>query len=140
MIDKQYCLKISCGCISQAEAGPENLYACSSTYGGAVYPSGAPQCAGLCPEPQIPQALIQSATQPPFVTGTPTAQPAATLSIYNVTSPMPDITAALQPVETGPKCSLWCDLNEAIENHPVIAGGALIALFAAMIGHKRRRR
>lgn len=119
--DHETWLKVACGCLTQADVGSSTLYDCSASYGPAVFVPSDPQCQGLCPQgpPAPPPAMVPAlnpVTQPPadVIPGLPNLTP------YDVVQPYPDITRALTPVPQS-QCSLWCDLNGAIEANPVIS-------------------
>jgi hypothetical protein len=82
------------------------------------------------PAPAPPPSIFTPAPQPPVI---PTLTPA------NIVQPLPDITQTLQPRPVQvPDCSLWCSINGAIADYPLIAAALLAGLaFAVWKGTKR---
>lgn len=123
-VSRDYCQKVACGEISQAEAGPENLYACSLAYGAMLSTNCGPKPAA----PMVQYIPVES----PAIAQRPTdsVQP---LTTQTLTQPIPDITQAFVNItdeETTP--SLWCQLNNAIASSPLCAAAALVGLFLVL--------
>lgn len=121
------CLPYMCG------AAPFNYamrYSCSANGFQGAKSCQDPECQPWCP----------NATQAPAVQ-------AAAVSLHfnpkltsqNLVRPIPAITDSLHAVPLA-DLSPICQLNQAIANHPVIASGILIGLFALLSGGKRGRR
>ena len=149
-VSQSLCDAIRCGAYpdySTVPGGVAAVVACSQTYGASAFG----QCDDRCKpywstiaqnNPSLNPA-VQCAPQPAVAQPTPVATiaqtilPAVTLTPQNVVQPLPDITRALEPVPIPTsKCSLWCDLNAAIAEHPVMAIAILIGT-AYVIGSRR---
>lgn len=128
MVTQQYCEQIQCGCLSQEDAGPENLYDCTVQYGSGVYLPTDPRCIAACPPQPLPPAIqippSASNPGPPVVSDVPRLP---VLTASNIVQPLPDITKVI--VNPPPAPSLWCELNQMIADHPFIAVGTLVAGF-----------
>lgn len=123
------CLKVQCGCISQQQIGPENLYQCTLLYGSGVKNPLVAPCPSVCPPSVLPPTLsVPTASNQPIPVVSPAAPP---LSAADVAPPLPDIARTLAPIPKAAPCSLWCDLNGAIRDNPVTA--ILILLGVAML-------
>lgn len=132
MIDRRTCVQIQCGCVSQDSIPSQELYDCTSKYGSGVFNPALAPCPEVCPETVWPPVL----QTPKIVYDYNPAYP--TLTPFNIVQPFPDITRALEPVETEPSCSLWCDLNGYINQHPFISLGILAGIAALMNRRSRR--
>jgi hypothetical protein len=130
------CLPYQCGADSANQAA--RMW-CS--FHGQV---GSRSCMDPACEPwrsQIPGCNL-TYTLPALVNGTllvPPHPPAAppVLTPQSIVQPLPDIAAMLAPVAVAsPRCSVWCDLNAAIQEHPLIAL-AILAAGAALIWRKK---
>lgn len=96
----------------------------------------APQCAPYkpyipdCSLPQVPAAAPSLPPPPP--PQIPVLTPA------NIVQPIPDITETVAPhAYPVPSCSLWCVLNGAITDHPLIAVALLVGVAALAWPRKR---
>jgi hypothetical protein len=86
----------------------------------APWKDSVPACS-LPPPPPLPPASNPIAAAYIAAAQPAPPPPPPTLTPYNIATPLPDITLALQPLPTLPPCSWWESLNGAIEQHPVIA-------------------
>ena len=122
------CIPYMCG------ADPFNYaarYSCSNAGYEGNKSCLDPDCAPYCPNAAIAPAVQAAATALHF-------QP--TLTASNLVRPIPAITNPLQAVPL-PNLSPWCEFNQAIADHPVIAAGVLVGLYALFAkGGKRGRR
>jgi hypothetical protein len=121
------CVPYMCG------ADPLNYavrYSCSNAGYQGVKSCLDPECAPYCPNSTMVPPVEAAAAALHF-------QPRLTAS--NLVRPVPAITDALraQPLAD---LSPLCQLNQAIADHPVIASGILIGLFALVSRGKRGRR
>lgn len=114
------CLPYQCG----ADSGNTlALQWCALSGQAAAFPCSDVQCApyaGLlnCDPPALP--AIATAAPPTVQPELPVLTPA------NITQPLPDITAAVAPTPiVTPSDSLWCVLNGAIAENPMLAVLAL---------------
>jgi len=119
------CLPTMCG------ADPLNMakkYQCSSNGYAGVKSCSAPECKPYCPNAQVAPAVTTAAISQKFP---------PVLTPQNVSNPMPSITEALQPqVPASSKCSLWCDLNGAIANNPLLSAAILLGAFLLLKGRR----
>ena len=128
------CLPYRCG------ADPTNIHAiewCSMWGKIGVLGCNSPECDPVrqyltsCTPPPVPGLPAPS----PVVTIPPAAVPM--LTPQNIVQPIPDIVATVAPVpETVPACSLWCDVNRAIIDNPLIAIVALGAFYMLARGKR----
>jgi len=122
------CIPYMCG---QDPSNYSARYACSMAgYSGNLTCLEA-ECAPYCPNqsqaPAVAAAAVAIKIQPK-------------LTAQNVAQPIPAITDALLPsCPTAPPAGL-CSLNQAITDHPIIAVGVLVGLFALASGGRRGRR
>ena len=101
---------------------------------GGAQPCTSPACAPY--RSQIPGCNI-IAPAPGDAAPPPPVYPPPVLTPQNILQPLPDITQANAPVmiSTG---GCWCDLNQAIEQNPLIAVLALAAATMMLLPRGRR--
>lgn len=134
MVTQDYCLKIQCGCISQQEAGPQNLWDCTSQFGAGVYFPNDPACVGVCPPQILPTPLI-----PPVQPMDVPLPDAPVLTADNVVPALPNISEVLAPAPSEPQCDWWQMLNGEISDHPVAAAAILVGAFFVFWKKRGRR-
>jgi len=152
IIDQSYCRQIQCGAITQAEAGVLDLYECA-----AAGFSGARGCTDPLCEPYLPRMAERGngcgtamADAPPLPVPPPImldadssesaieqASPAPKLppiTPWNLTPPMPSITAAVNfgPSTNPPAEDAACGFAQWVDGNPLLAMG-LLAAFALML-------
>jgi len=139
------CLQIQCGAITQEQAGPGLLAACSAAGYVGAKACGDPACDpykaamvvnGMCPGAAPPSSPV------PMPTATTARMPSITKSV----APMPVVTPALMqqrmpnivnpaPAVIAPPCgdtfSQWVDQNRAV------AVGGLVVLALLMLGGRK---
>lgn len=78
-----------------------------------------PACAPFCPSQSV-------FSIPPQISNpvAPAAMPVA-LTPQNIVQPLPDIVAVVAPLPIPQPVSIWCELNAAITNNPLLAVAAL---------------
>jgi hypothetical protein len=121
----QSCLPTMCG------ADPGNMankYLCTSNGYSGVKSCADPLCKPYCPNAQIEPAVTKAALA---------LKIAPVLTPENVVRPIPSITDALNPVAPSVNtCSLWCDLNGAIQANPLLSAGILLGAFLLLKGRR----
>lgn len=108
------CLPYQCGADSSNIAA---LMWCSSYGQAAAFPCSDSECDPVRSMLNCSGPATSAPAQAP-IKGIPALSP------QNIVQPLPDVTATLAPV---PECphSLWCNLNQAIAQNPIIAIAAL---------------
>jgi hypothetical protein len=132
------CNPFACG------ADPSNMatrYWCSYWDQVGSFFCTDPRCAPY--RASIPGCTLPMVTPAPtFSNPTPAPlppPPIPTLTNANITQPLPSITTSLRPLPPAePDCSLWCVVNGAIDDHPVIALAVLLGIAAVMWPKKGR--
>lgn len=121
-VTHDYCQKVRCGTISQAEAGAANLWDCSQHFewGPMICPSG----------PTVQPLLPPVQHNPVPLPGIPVLTP------QNIVQPLPDITQVATPCQEQ-ECSFWSVVNAEIEKHP---GWSVAILVGALLLFKGGRR
>lgn len=106
------CLAIRCG----IQGSIQDQYACAQSGDvGALSPLDS-RCASYYPPvPSVPIVNTQSPTQP--------------LTIFSLTAPGPDIVAAAQGPQIVEVPSFFCEMSQAVSDHPVEAAVILGVIF-----------
>jgi hypothetical protein len=93
----------------------------------APYKASIPGCNILAPTPITPTPA------PP-----PTSNPPVTLTPVNIVQPLPNITQSNAPVQVsvlGDSC--WCQINQWLNDNPLIAAGILAGFALVVLPRKR---
>jgi len=114
---EQSCLPYKCGFdplntaarLACGEAGYAGVLSCMDQ-----------RCQPYCPAQQVAQQIQQTAPTPP---------------ILDTRQVLPDITA--QPCPEVQPCSVWCEVNNAIAQNPLMAGAVLVGLAFVLLGGNR---
>lgn len=153
MIDQSYCRQIQCGAITQAEAGALDLFECASAGYVGARPCTDPLCKPYLqamaergngcgtalpqgpPMPVAPPVMLDSDSSDSAVDEATPAPPLPPITPWNLTPPMPSITAA---VNFGPSTNpvaesgLACQFATWVDANPLLAVGVLLG-FAVVL-------
>ena len=153
---KSLCDAIKCGAYpsyNDVPGGVATVVYCSQTYGAQALSYCDSQCHQFWGQieqnnPQFaplsqkcnPQPIV---SQPDVATVAPTVAPSIqtplpVLTPQNIVQPIPSIQAALEPIPApAQQCSLWCDLNAAIAEHPMASLAILLGVGMLLKGNRR---
>ena len=105
------CLPYQCG---MDQTNLDALLWCAQSNEVAARTCVDPECA-----PYVDKMGCPAVAAPPIQLTLP---PLPVLTPANIVQPMPDLLAAVAPIPLSvPSCSLWCDLNALIAQHPAMA-------------------
>lgn len=133
----EVCNRIICGFISQAQAGPDLLYACSQTgHVGARAGCADPVCRSIsygdCPSPVVTEPRPEY-IQPPTANPLPFIMPEPTQIVDPgaLTPPMPTITPMRRPVAPVAMTN-DCGLAGWLDENKLLALAGLLAVVVVM--------
>lgn len=143
MVDIDICQRIQCGALSQSEAGPEVLLACSEAGHVGVKGCGNSACSpyledmrarGVCPP-------LVSDTGSPVANAllAPVARASVAASIPLLTAPLPSITPVRRsPVMDEYTQPWYCGINRWIDQHNALSVLVLAGAYLLLGGWRRR--
>ena len=138
-VTRARCIPLMCGVPSSP---PDLALMCSEMGAVGNLSCGDPSCtpyavelaaAKVCPQvASIVAGPLPSQTITTADLTNPT-KPSAPLTTANIMTPLPSITASYHPVPAPvPDTNPWCQINQAILDHPVIALALLAGVTAMM--------